>query len=182
MSQVLVCLAPGFEEIEAITIIDLLRRAEIDVTIAGLEKGAITGSHNISVESDIFIDEIKSDQYDMVVLPGGQPGTNNLKASNKVLAIVKDFREKNKYIGAICAAPTVLAKAEILENTSVTSYPAEKSVFDKTDYKETNVVRDGKMITSRGVGTAIEFALELVEILKGVEVRKNLSEKILWYK
>lgn len=180
MKKVLVFLASGFEEIEAVTIIDLLRRADVAVTVAGLEKGIITGSHGISMGCDVFIEDIDSTQFDMLVLPGGQPGTNNLKASENVLAMVRQFNKDNKMIAAICAAPTVLAEAGVLENKRVTSYPSEKSVFNFFEYMESDVVRDGNIVTSRGVGTAISFALELVEILKGAEVKKELAEKILW--
>jgi len=180
MSKVLVFLAPGFEEIEAITVIDLLRRAEIDVTVAGLEDGLIVGSHDIAVNSDLFIGEINSDDYDMLVLPGGQPGTNNLKANEIVLNTIRHYQKNGKYLAAICAAPTVLAKADVLKNTRVTSYPSEKSVFTFVNYMESDVVRDGNIITSRGVGTAIEFTLELVELLRGVEIKNELAKKILW--
>jgi 4-methyl-5(b-hydroxyethyl)-thiazole monophosphate biosynthesis len=116
----------------------------------------------------------------MLVLPGGQPGTNNLKASETVLNIIRQYRKEDKYIAAICAAPTVLSEADVLKDIRVTSYPSEKSVFNFVNYMETDVVRDGKVITSRGVGTAILFVLELVEILKGKDIKNDLADKILW--
>ena len=180
MSKVLIFLAAGFEEIEAVTIIDLLRRAEAEVTIAGLKPERITGSHGITIECDAFIEDVDFSQYGMLILPGGQPGTNNLKSSEKVLETVKRFHSEGKMIAAICAAPTVLVKAGVLKNKRVTSYPSEKSAFNFFDYMESDVVRDGNIITSRGVGTAIDFALELVGILKDEEVKADLAEKILW--
>jgi len=180
MSKVLVLLSPGFEEIEAVTIIDILRRAEIETTVAGLEKKMIKGSHNISIKCDIYYRDVKIDEFEFLVLPGGQPGTNNLKSNQKVIEWLQKFSNDNKIIAAICAAPTVLAKANILENIKVTSYPSEKSIFDSDFYSEEKVVQDKNVITSRGVGTAIDFSLKLVEIIKGKNIRDELASKILW--
>jgi 4-methyl-5(b-hydroxyethyl)-thiazole monophosphate biosynthesis len=179
MNKVLVYLAPGFEEIEAVTIIDLLRRAEINVTVAGLGDGPITGSHDISVLSDVSIEDINPDNFDYLVLPGGQPGTNNLKNNQKVLEAIQQFQQEKKLIGAICAAPTVLHKAGVLDNKKVTSYPSEESVFSTSRYENSPVVKDENIITSRGVGTAIDFALELIGEIKGEDVKKDTAAKIL---
>jgi 4-methyl-5(b-hydroxyethyl)-thiazole monophosphate biosynthesis len=180
MDKVLVFLAPGFEEIEAVTVIDLLRRADIDVTVAGLEHGSITGSHGISLLPDDHYESINPDDYKYLVLPGGQPGTNNLKSNPVVLDTVKKFKKENKLVGAICAAPTVLNEANILDNKKVTSYPTEKDSFSSSIYEESSVVKDDNIITSRGVGTAIDFALELISEIKGIEVKQDIAKKILW--
>jgi 4-methyl-5(b-hydroxyethyl)-thiazole monophosphate biosynthesis len=180
MHNVLVYLAPGFEEIEAVTIIDLLRRAEINVTVAGLEKGSIEGSHGISILADVNYDEINPDDYNYLILPGGQPGTDNLKSNQKVLEAVRKFRNENKLIGAICAAPTVLHAAGILENKKVTSYPSEKEVLTSSRYEDSPVVKDDNIVTSRGVGTAIDFALDLIEEIKGKGVKEEIANKILY--
>jgi 4-methyl-5(b-hydroxyethyl)-thiazole monophosphate biosynthesis len=180
VNKVLVYLAPGFEEIEAVTIIDLLRRAEIDVTVAGLEEGAITGSHDIKVLADLNYENVDPNEFDYLILPGGQPGTNNLKNNQKVLNSIKLFMKDNKLIGAICAAPTVLQEAGILDNKKVTSYPSEKQVFDSSIYDESPVVKDDNIITSRGVGTAIDFTLDLIGEIKGNEVKQKTAKKILW--
>ena len=180
MNKVLIYLATGFEEIEAVTVIDLLRRANIDVTVAGLEKGSITGSHGISIMPDKYYEQINPDNFDYLVLPGGQPGTNNLKNDQKVLETIRKFQKENKLIGAICAAPTVLNEAKILDNKKVTSYPSEKDTFTSAQYKESPVIKDGNIITSRGVGTAIDFALSLIAEIKGNEVKQEVSSKILW--
>lgn len=180
MSKVLIPLATGFEEIEAVTIIDLLRRAEIDLTVVGLEQNAVTGSHQISIKGDIYYKDIIIDEYDCLVLPGGQPGSNNLKENEIIIDWIKKFSKKNKLIAAICAAPTVLNAAGILEGKNITSYPSEKTKFQNSNYLEQNVVKDANVVTSRGVGTAIEFALEIVIILKGKKVRDELASKILW--
>ena len=130
MSKVLVLLATGFEEIEAITVIDILRRAEIDTTVVGLEKEIITGSHAISIKGDKYIEDININEFDFLILPGGQPGTNNLKSNPIVIEWLQKFNQEKKNIAAICAAPTILEKAKILENVKITSYPSEKDIFD----------------------------------------------------
>jgi 4-methyl-5(b-hydroxyethyl)-thiazole monophosphate biosynthesis len=180
MSGVLIYLAPGFEEIEAVTIIDLLRRAEIDVTVAGLEKNPITGSHGISIQSDVYYEHINPDDFDYMVLPGGQPGTNNLKKNQKVLDSLKKFRNEGKLIGAICAAPIVLQEAGILDGKKVTSYPSEEEVFNASIYQSTPVVKDTNIITSRGVGTAIDFALDLIGEIKGADKKQEIAARILY--
>ena len=180
MSKVLVFLAPGFEEIEAVTIIDILCRGEIKVVVAGLEKESVTGSHNISIKCDIFYKDLNIDEFDFLVLPGGQPGTNNLKANPTIIEWLKKFNNEKKMIGAICAAPIVLKEANIINSIKITSYPAEMKNFDTENYSEQNVVKDKNIITSRGVGTAIEFALELVNSIKGKNVRDDIAAKILW--
>ncbi len=180
MAQTLVVLAPGFEEIEAITIIDLLRRAEIGVTVAGLIKGPIKGSHDIAVIPDAFLEELDHSKYDMLILPGGQPGTNNLKKHPGLLQWIQERFSKNQYLAAICAAPTVFQAAGITKNLKITSYPTEKEKFQDSTYLEQPIVQDGKVITSRGVGTAIPFALRLIEILKNKETAKLVAERILF--
>lgn len=176
----LVLLSPGFEEIEAVTAIDILRRAGVNVSVAGLEPDFVHGSHRIVIKCDLFFDEINIGDYDCLLLPGGQPGTNNMKSNTAVLEIVRAFQSRKKWIAAICAAPTVLYEAGILANKQVTSYPAEQPVFEQARYRSDNIVIDDNIITSRGVGTAIDFALKMVEILKGKEQRDQLAEKILW--
>jgi 4-methyl-5(b-hydroxyethyl)-thiazole monophosphate biosynthesis len=180
MVSLLVLLASGFEEIEAITVIDILRRAEINVTIAGIDTEFVTGSHDITVKCDIGLAGIESEQYSGIFLPGGQPGSNNLKANTHVLKLIQEFSQENKLIAAICAAPIVLYEAGIIKNRQVTSYPSEKEKFVNCTYLEKNVVRDGNIITSRGVGTAIEFALSLVEIIRGRASKEDLAKRILW--
>jgi 4-methyl-5(b-hydroxyethyl)-thiazole monophosphate biosynthesis len=180
MARILVYLAPGFEEIEAVTIIDLLRRADIDVTVAGLEQNTVTGSHGITVKCDAFYQDINPDDFDYLILPGGQPGTNNLKNDARVKAALQSFERKNKIIGAICAAPTVLQEAGVLNNKRLTCYPSEKGKFEAALYREDKVVSDGNIITSRGVGTAIDFALDLIGKIKGGQTKQEIAERILW--
>jgi len=179
MKKTLVVLAEGFEETEAITIIDFLRRANIETCVASLYEVWVTGSHDITIKSDQLLDEVASDDFDMIILPGGQPGTNNLKKSEKLINILQMYQQKDKYIAAICAAPTVLAAAGVAYGKNITSYPSVKSVFTHYNYLEKEVVVDGKIITSRGVGTAIDFSLELVKIIKGQDKAAELAKKIL---
>ena len=180
INRILVYLASGFEEIEAVTIIDLLRRVGLEVTVAGLQPDQVTGSHGITIVPDVLYVDVDPDDYDCLVLPGGQPGTDNLKVNPQVLQTVKKYYQENKLIAAICAAPTILAEAGILQDKKVTSYPAESDVFKSSDYQELSVVKDGMIVTSRGVGTAIEFALELIKIIKGEAARNQQAARILW--
>ena len=165
MSRVLVPLAPGFEEIEAVTIIDVLRRAGVTVDVAGTEPGPITGSHGITVTPDRSLAGIDADPYDLVALPGGMPGTLNLREHADVRRVVRELAERGRYTTANCAAPTVLKAAGVAEGRALTSHPSVASELAGATYSEDAVVRDGPVITSRGAGTAIEFALALVETL-----------------
>ena len=180
MNKVLIVLANGFEEVEALTTIDLLRRVDLEVTIAGLEREFVTGAHDITVKCDRYYEEIQHRDYDCLILPGGQPGTNNLKNNAKIIEWVKNFENSNKLIAAICAAPTVLYAAGILNGKKLTSFPSEKDVFSNCIYLEEAVVQDGNIITSRGVGTAIPFSLKIVENMKGKEEAAQLAERILY--
>ncbi len=179
MAKVVVPLADGFEEIEAVTIIDVLRRAGIEVTVAGLHSGSVEGAHRITVLADTTIDMITSADFDMIVLPGGQPGSDNLNADDRVRALVRDFHLKGKLTGAICAAPYVLAGAGILEGKKATSYPSYSEKLGGAIYQEQTVVEDGKILTSRGPGTAVYFALAIVERLAGREKANAVRESML---
>ena len=180
MASALELLAPGFEEIEAITIIDLLRRASIKVMVAGLVKESVQGSHDIIIKPDAFYKQVKHNEYDILILPGGQPGTNNLKEDNTVLDWVRQRHNSNQLIAAICAAPKVLEAAGITSGFKLTSFPSEKAVFDPQYYSEKNVVIDRHIITSRGVGTAIDFTLAIISVLKNPECAEDLRKRILY--
>lgn len=168
MSHVLIPLAQGCEELEAVTLIDLLRRADIQVTTASLGERMVLGSRGVSLQADTTLDHIMNDSFDLVVLPGGLEGSDNLNADPRIHQLLQQQQQKNGYIAAICAAPTVLANAGILKQKSATAYP---NFLDKMDLPDINyiddqaVVVDGKVITSRGPGTAMDFALTLIEIL-----------------
>jgi len=178
--KALILLAEGFEEIEAITTIDILRRGSIEVTISSLGEKRVKGSHNIEVIADTTIDQITSD-YDALILPGGMPGAKNLSLSDEVNSLIVEMNNKKKIIAAICAAPAiVLAPLGILDNKSATCYPSmEKDFNSKTTYKEDDVVIDGNIITSRGPATAMEFALTLVRVLSKDEIANSIRSATL---
>lgn len=179
MPQILVPLANGFEEIEAISIIDVCRRGEIDVIVAGVDTKIIVGTHNISVVTDCMIDEVTIDSLDMIVLPGGWAGTEVLANHATVQAILKQMKHKDKYIGAICAAPFALNAADVLGN-NYTCYPSIEDKIQKQGYnKEADTVIDSKIITSKGVGTAICFALEIIKTLQGKAKYQQIKQAIL---
>ncbi|HAK58829.1 MAG TPA: DJ-1 family protein [Nitrospiraceae bacterium] len=179
MPRVVVLLADGFEEVEAMAIVDVLRRAEIETIIAGLHDGPIASARKVKVIPDTIIDTVKADDFDMIVLPGGQPGSDNLNADPRVKTLIKSFNDKGKLTGAICAAPTVLANAGVLDNRRVTSYPTYKDRLGTALYEETTVVQDGTILTSRGPGTALCFGLAIAEKLAGKEKARKVKEGML---
>jgi protein deglycase len=180
MSRVLVPLADGFEEIEAVTIIDLLRRAGVEVVTAALSPGAVRGSHGITLEPDMDLDAALEQQFDMVALPGGMPGAANLAADARVLAVLRLLADSGRFTAAICAAPGVLAKAGLLAGKRATSFPGflGEENAPGTYVLEDPVVEDGKVITSRGPGTAMDFALALVQRLEGAAARQEVESRL----
>lgn len=181
MPKVLVPLAQGCEELEAVTIIDLLRRAKIDVITAGLDKQPVTASRGVKLVPDMDIDSALENEYDMVVLPGGMPGADNLDNDPRIKALLKKMANNEKYTAAICAAPKVLASAGVLAGKQATSYPGFLDRMDLPDTRITNepVVVDGNVITSRGPGTAMDFALTLIETLVGKEKRIEVETALV---
>lgn len=179
MKTVLVPLAPGFEEIETITVVDILRRAGARVTLAGTEEGPMKGSRGIQVLPDEQLDDVLEKDFDLLVLPGGQPGTDNLKKDARINQLLKKMDGLNKYIAAICAAPVILKNAGILQNRCVTSHPSVQKDLQGINYKEDRVVVDGNIVTSKSPGTAMEFSLKLVEILFGRERRDVVNQGVL---
>ncbi|MGD9899844.1 MAG: DJ-1 family glyoxalase III [Calditrichaceae bacterium] len=180
MEKALVILAPGFEEIEAVTIIDLLRRGKIDVTVAGLELDSVTGSHQISIIPDAYYLDVDPDEFDVLILPGGQPGSNNLKENRNIINWVNSRFKSGKKLAAICSAPVVFHATGIAKGMKLTSYPTDKGIFTDSVYLEERVVRDGQIITSRGVGTAIDFSLAIISDLKGKEEAGEVAARILY--
>jgi 4-methyl-5(b-hydroxyethyl)-thiazole monophosphate biosynthesis len=175
MPTVIVPLAQGCEEIEAITIIDILRRAGITVVSAGLDSQPVRASRGTVILPDATLDEALIQDYEMIVLPGGQPGSNNLKADARIISLLKKMASAEKYISAICAAPAVLASAGLLDGKTATSYPGALNAYPSIKLQTGAVVEDGKIITSRGPGTAMDFALVLVERLMGVSKRLEVE-------
>lgn len=178
MKKVAVFLAEGFEEIEALTVVDIMRRANITCHMIGVEKINVPGAHNIEVKCDKTLDENIKD-YDLIVLPGGMPGARNLQNNDKVVELVKYFYENGKLVSAICAAPIVLGTAKIIEGKNITSYPGFEDELKGCNYKEDRVVVDGNIITSRGPATAMEFSYKLLEML-GNDKYKEISSGMLY--
>jgi 4-methyl-5(b-hydroxyethyl)-thiazole monophosphate biosynthesis len=173
-------LAEGFEEVEAVTPADFLRRAGVDVQLVGIGGRTIRGSHEIVFEVDKTIDEVDVGDIDGVILPGGMPGAENIAASGKALALVRKAYEQGKLVAAICAAPAVaLQRTGILEGKRVTCYPGYESKLEGCTFVEDRVVVDGNLVTSRGPGTAAEFAEKLIEILVGEESARDVHVKTL---
>ncbi|MEO7558502.1 MAG: DJ-1 family glyoxalase III [Gammaproteobacteria bacterium] len=177
MANVLVPLAQGCEEIEAVTIIDILRRAGISVVSAGLDDQPIVAARGTRLLADTTLDKALQQDFDMVVLPGGQPGTDNLNGDPRISELLKKMADSGKFTAAICAAPSVLAKAGLLNGKQATAYPGvlEKMQLQDVILKDQAVVRDGKVLTSRGPGTAMDFALELIDVLVGKEKRNQVE-------
>jgi protein deglycase len=177
MPKVLVPLAQGCEELEAVTIIDLLRRAGIEVISAGLDDKPVKASRGVVLIPDTTLDKVINELFDMVVLPGGLPGADHLNQDQRILSILQKTTQQGKYVAAICAAPKVLATAGLLQHKKATSYPAVlKSLYLPNTICSTDaVVKDGLIITSRGPGTAIDFALELIDILCGKDKKEQVE-------
>ena len=181
MKKVSVILADGFEEIEALTVVDLLRRAQIYVgTVSITDDYTVHGAHGINVQAEDLFEEVAFVESDMIGLPGGMPGTSNLNAHEGVRRVVKEFNRDGKYSGAICAAPTILGNLGLLKGKRVSCYPSVEQEIQGAVMTRTDVTVDGNLITSRGAGTAIAFALKLIEMLSGAEKAAEIAEAILY--
>ncbi len=180
MSHVLVPLAQGCEELEAITITDLLVRAGITVTTCGLDEQPVTASRGTTIIPDTSIDKVINQSFDLIVLPGGLPGADHLRDNEQLQTLLKKQALDDKYIAAICAAPKVLAQAGILDGKTATSFPG---VLDALNNQHITISQnaieiDGKVITSRGPGTAMDFTLTLIELLEGKEKREEVNNQL----
>ncbi|WP_373035836.1 DJ-1 family glyoxalase III [Sulfurimonas sp.] len=181
MSKVLVPIAGGFEEIEAVSVIDILRRAEVEVLVASLnEHSAVKGANGITIVCDMNIKDVSADSLDMIILPGGWGGTHALADDENVQSILKEMDAKGKNIAAICAAPFALNKAGVLKH-NYTCYPSVQEQIREEGYMgdKAMVVEDGNVMTSRGPGTAICFALAIVKKLKGQETYQAIKSGVL---
>lgn len=178
--MVYVFFADGFEEIEALTVVDVLRRAEISTHMVGLTKHTVTGSHGISVQMDILIDEITNiNEATMLVLPGGMPGAKHLAESDALKNMLNEAYASKIHLAAICAAPIVLSKHGLIKNRMYTCYPGFEKQIEGGVYTDAMVVHDGELVTGKGAGAALPFALKLVEILKGETVSIQLAKSMV---
>jgi 4-methyl-5(b-hydroxyethyl)-thiazole monophosphate biosynthesis len=181
MAKVLVPLAQGCEELEAITITDLLVRAGNQVITAGLDDQPVTASRGARLLPNTTIDQVANEQFDLVVLPGGLPGADHLRDNATVQKILQQHAAQDKYVAAICAAPRALAQAGLLEGKTATSFPGALNDFElpSTQIKDSAIEVDGKIVTSRGPGTAMDFALTLIELLQGTDKREEVNRQLV---
>lgn len=180
--QVCVFLADGFEEIEGLTVVDLLRRADVEVTTVSIT-GAYTihGAHGIDIQADKLFEDTNFEGQDMLVLPGGMPGTLNLEKHEGLKQLLKKFYEEEKFIAAICAAPSVFGKYGFLRGRRATAYPGFEDALEGAEIATEAVVVSDFVITSRGMGTAIPFSLSLIEQLEGKEKAEKIGKSIIYY-
>ncbi|RKM58238.1 DJ-1/PfpI family protein [Butyrivibrio sp. X503] len=181
MAKTAIFLANGFEEIEGLTVVDILRRAQIDITMVSITGAkAVEGSHGIKLEADATIESFDLSDVDMIILPGGMPGTKNLDACEPLKAKIKEFNDSGKMLAAICAAPTVYGKMGLLNGKKACCYPGcEGDLLGATTTTDA-VIKDGNFITSRGMGTAIPFALAILEHFKGKEAADQMAKGIVF--
>lgn len=172
--MVFLFLADGFEIIEALAVVDMLRRADINIQTVGVTGMCVTSSCGVQVNADISVDDVNMDKAECIVLPGGALGVENLEKSDAVQAVIDKAVQKDIYICAICAAPSILGKKGLLKNVSATAFPSFTQYLDGAVLSDDFVVCDGKFITARGAGVSVDFGLEIVKVLSG----KELSDKI----
>lgn len=180
MKNAVICLATGFEEIEAVGVIDVLRRADMNVIVASVDdEEAVVGSHNLCVETDCGLSDIDARTVDAVILPGGMPGAKNLASNDKVLELIRDVYGRGRYVCAICAAPMALSAAGILKGKRVTCYPGFEDRLEDCSWTGEAVTVDGNVITGKGPGKVFDFALKLVEIFCNEDSSAKLSAGML---
>jgi len=179
MSKAYVFMADGTEEVEALTVIDLLRRAKVDVvTVSVMENKKIVSSHNIGIEADELYGQSDYMDGDMIVLPGGMPGTTHLKNHGELRKVLFAYKETGKYLAAICAAPSVFGWNGMLEGKKATCYPGFEEELKGAAATGEGVVTDGQFITSKGLGTAIDFSLELITLLVDAETADHIAKAV----
>ena len=177
--KAVVPLAEGFEEIEFSTIVDILRRAGVEVTTASLKQGFVEGAHGVRVMPDSSIDKVSAADFDVVIIPGGSPGFVNLGEDQRVLDLIKEMDKAGKYVGAICGAPSVLSKVGVVKGKKATIHPGHKDMLFGAEYVDQRVVVEGRVITSQAPGTAMDFAMKLVEILLGRDKMEEVNARVL---
>ncbi len=181
MKKAAILLAEGFEEVEAMTPVDLLRRAGIEVKLVSIDNAkTVKGAHNIEIMVDEQIKNIKAEELDLIILPGGMPGTKYLDASREVAAIVESVNKNNKFVAALCAAPSVLGHLGLLEGKKAVCYPGFEDELKGAEVLKETVVFDNNIITSRGMGTAMDFGLKLVELLADKNTAQQLGKGVIY--
>lgn len=181
MAQALIFLAPGYEEVEMLTVVDMIRRTDIEIDMVSItDTLEVTSSHNVTVKADKLFADADFDSAQILILPGGIPGTPNLRAYEPLCKKLKEFAQAGKKLAAVCAAPSILASLGILEGRKATCYPTFADKLETGDYVKQPVVVDGNIITSRGMGTCIDFAGAIIEALKDKATADNVKEKIIY--
>ncbi len=181
MAKSLIFLATGYEEVEMLTVVDMLRRAGIEINMVSVTGTLeVTGSHNITIKADQLFNDAGFDSADMLILPGGMPGTNNLLAYKPLTDKLIEFHNSGKFTAAVCAAPSVLGALGILNGKNATCYPGFEEKLTGANYQKQPVVRDGNVITSRGMGTCIDFAGEIISALDSPQKAEDIKKKIIY--
>jgi 4-methyl-5(b-hydroxyethyl)-thiazole monophosphate biosynthesis len=179
MAKVYIFLADGYEEIEGLTVVDLLRRANIDITMVSITGSlSVTGSHRITTLAEVLFEEVDYSDADMLVLPGGMPGTKNLLEHQGLDQLLKEFHAKGKQLAAICAAPRVFGTKGLLKGKQATCYPGNEEALLGAQLVNAAVVTDGNITTSKGMGTAIDFSLSIIRTFQGEEESAKLAKTI----
>ena len=181
MAQALIFLAPGYEEVEMLTVVDLLRRADIEIDMVSITDSLeVTSTHNITIKADTLLKDADFDAASMIILPGGIPGTPNLLACKPLSDKIEEFADRKKWLSAICAAPTIYDKLGLYEGAKATCYPDFADKLTDAVYVKQPVVVDGIFTTSRGAGTTIEFAAAIIERFTDKETADSILEKIIY--
>ncbi len=176
----LIFLAPGFEEIEAVTVIDILRRADIIIRMVSITNNrTVTGAHDIEITADTTISNVKNTINDILILPGGMPGSTNLAENEELASIIKLHYEKGKWLAAICAAPLVYGRMGLLEDEKATCYPSFEPELAGAMISENTVVKSGQFITGKGPGVTMDFALKIIEELKGKATAEQIAHDLI---
>lgn len=180
MKKIAAMFADGFEEVEALAVVDLLRRAEVETTMISVmgHRTQVRGAHGITVMTDACLDDISMDSYDGIFLPGGMPGADNLEDCDELCDAIIEFNGRGKLLAAICAAPKIYGRLGILRGRKATCFPGFEHELLGAELSRENVAEDGHIVTSRGMGTAIELGLRLVSVLKGSKEAEELSKNI----
>ncbi len=177
--KVAVYFATGYEEVEALAVVDVLRRGGVEVIMVGVTGKSVVSGRNISINMDQTIEEVDHSQIDMMILPGGIPGVDNLKANEIVVKNLKAFKEEGKWLAAICAGPTILGELGLLEGEKATCYPGCEDKLLGAEVVDEGAVVSGKVITGKGVGTALEFGLTILSVVKGEELANKMAKAMV---
>ncbi len=181
MNKTFIFLAEGYEEVEMLTVVDMLRRAGISIDMVSITSSMfVTSSHNVTIEADMLFEDADFETADMLILPGGVPGTPNLLAFKPLTDKLVEFNNKGKYVAAVCAAPSILGELGILKGKKATCYPGYEDKLTGAEYIKQPVVTDSNVITSRGMGTCIEFAGAIITALAGADKADEIKTKIIY--